>query len=272
MPDDAPPHIGWLKDTGETLKTVDGRTVELWTLDHLDDPAVLTPWAKHFREHYCWDTDLAEEVKGTGLSKADFLQNSKFPSAKTRPGPGTRSGDFGEILISDFMEYVAGCWCPRHTRYQGRDNPNVPTSGSDVLAFKFANEAGPSPNDELHIVEVKASLRTTPKNRLQNAIDDSIKDMMREAVSLAALKQRLRKVDLAQAAKVERFQDEADRPFKRLSAAATVLDADVLAKMDLTATDAGQHPNADNLRLIVVSGPSMMDLVTALYDRAANEA
>ena len=96
--------------------------------------------------------------------------------------------------------------------------------------------------------------------------------MMREAVSLAALKQRLRKVDLAQAAKVERFQDEADRPFRRLSAAATVQDADVLAKMDLTATDAAQHPNADNLRLIVVSGPSMMDLVTALYDRAANEA
>ena len=267
-----PPHIGWLNDTGQHIKTVDGRYVELWTLDHLDDPAVLTPWAKHFREHYCWDKDLEEEVKGTALTKAEFLQNMKFPSAKTQPGPGTRSGDFGEILIADFMEYVAGCWCPRHTRYQGRDNPNVPTSGSDVLAFKFANSTGQSPNDELHVVEVKASLRPTSKNRLQNAIDDSVKDMMREAVSLAALKQRLRRVDLAQAERVERFQDEADRPFKRVSTAATVLDADVLATMDLGAADAGKHPNAAALRLIVVSGPSMMDLVTALYERAANEA
>ena len=95
---------------------------------------------------------------------------------------------------------------------------------------------------------------------------------MREAVSLAALKQRLRTISLADAAKVERFQDAADRPFKRVSAAATIMDDVVLAKMDLAATDASEHPNADNLRLIVVSGPSMMDLVTALYERAANEA
>lgn len=272
MAGETPPHIGWFKDTGQTIATGDGRTVELWRLDHVDDPAVLSAWAKHFREHYCWDADLEEEVKGTGLTKAEFLRQMKFPNALKAPGPGTRSGDFGEILMADFIEFISGCWCPRHVRYQGRFNPDVPTPGSDVLAFKFADQHEFSPADELYIIEAKASLRPTEKNRLQNAIDDSIKDMMREAVSLAALKQRLRKVNVADAAKVERFQDSADRPFKRVSAAAAILDDQVLAKMNLNATDASKHPNVDNLRLIVFSGSTMMDLVTALYERAANEA
>ena len=272
MPETAPPHIGWLKNTTRTLQTVDGRTIELWALDHLDDSIILSAWSKHFREHYCWDVDLAEEIKGTGLEKADFLRSTKFPSANKAPGPSTRSGDFGEILIADFMEYICGYWCPRHVRYQGRFNPDVPTPGSDVLAFKFARENRTSPEDELFIIETKASFRATTNNRLQDAVDDSIKDMFREAVSLAALKQRLRKIDLADAARVERFQDGADRPFKRVSAAATILDDEVLVTMDLAQTDASHHPNADNLRLIVVSGLSMMDLVTALYERAANEA
>jgi hypothetical protein len=268
-----PPHLGWLKDTGKTLKTVDGRTVELWTLEHVDDPAILSAWAKHFREHYCWDADLTAEITGTGLSKADFLTNLKFPSATKAPGPATRSGDFGEILVADFMEYVCNCWCPRHVRYQGRINPDVPTSGSDVLAFKFETANEISPNDELFIAEAKASLRPTTRNRLQDAIDGSGKDAgRREAFSLAAFKQRLIKVDLTQAGMVERFQNEADRPFKRVSVAATVLDDEVLAKMDLTPTDAAKHFNVTNLRLIVVSGPSLMDLVSALYERAANEA
>lgn len=271
MAANSPLHVGWLKDAGKDLKTVDGRSVELWTLDHLDEPAVLSAWAKHFREHYCWDADLDAERQGTGLSRAEFLTKMKFPSAAKGTGPATRSGDFGEILIADFLEYIFDCWCPRHVRYQGRFNPDVPTPGSDIMAFEFAG-AGVSPDDVLHIVEVKASLRPTKNNRLQDAIDDSIKDMMREAVSLAALKQRLRKVDLGDAAKVERFQDEADRPFKRASAAATILDTEVFEKLDLTQSDASKHPNAANLRLIVVSGPSLMDLVTALYERAANEA
>jgi len=42
--------------------------------------------------------------------------------------------------------------------------------------------------------------------------------------------------------------------------------------MALVEADASQHPNGDNLRLIIITGTSMMDLVHALYLRAANEA
>lgn len=41
---------------------------------------------------------------------------------------------------------------------------------------------------------------------------------------------------------------------------------------NLEATDTTGHPNADNLRLLVIRGPSLMTLVHALYERAASEA
>jgi hypothetical protein len=51
-----------------------------------------------------------------------------------------------------------------------------------------------------------------------------------------------------------------------------VLDDEIFNGMALDESDASNHPNGDNLRLIIIRGPSMMDLVHALYARAANEA
>ena len=53
MPD--PAHIDWLVNPGKTITTADGHTVELWELKYGNDPAILSAWAKHFREHYCED-------------------------------------------------------------------------------------------------------------------------------------------------------------------------------------------------------------------------
>jgi hypothetical protein len=51
-----------------------------------------------------------------------------------------------------------------------------------------------------------------------------------------------------------------------------VLDDKIFNDMALNESDASKHPNSDNLRLIIIRGTSMMDLVHALYARAANEA
>ena len=56
----APGHLNWLVNTGNTITTADGRTVELWELNDADDAAVLSTWAKHFREHYCDDAMLSD--------------------------------------------------------------------------------------------------------------------------------------------------------------------------------------------------------------------
>ncbi|MER9281111.1 hypothetical protein [Mesorhizobium sp. M0522] len=96
--------------------------------------------------------------------------------------------------------------------------------------------------------------------------------MTREAMSLNAIKQRLLRNDRAAAKRVQRFQNHNDRPFRRVNAAGAVLDQKVFDSVDFTTTLAKHHPNIKNLRLLIIRGTSMMDLVRTLYDRAANEA
>ena len=111
------------------------------------------------------------------------------------------------------------------------------------------------------------------KNRLQDAVDDSVKDLLREAMTLNAIKQRfLARDDRSSALRVQRFQDMADRPFRRVNGAAAILDTGVFDGNVLAATGAGGHPNLGNLKLIVITGVALMGLVHALYERAANEA
>jgi len=267
----APAHVAWLEDTGEVIETADSREAEIWILKHWDNPAILSAWATHFRQHYCRDEDLPDLVMDTGLTNSDFLTQIKFPDAAQAPGPSTRAGDFGEILVADFIEYVLGYWCPRHGRYEERENRNVPSNGTDVIGFMFADKE-PSLDDELLVIEAKAGFRPTKDNRLQQAIDDSGKDLVREAMSLSTIKQRLLKINRDEALRVGRFQNASDRPFKRTNAAVAILDDDIFKEMALVEADASQHPNGDNLRLIIITGTSMMDLVHALYLRAANEA
>jgi hypothetical protein len=196
-----------------------------------------------------------------------------FPDAKETPGPSLRSGDFGEILVADYIEFILGYWCPRELRYQDRWSRNDSTKGCDVIGFKFASDQPSHQDDELFIFESKSGMSKTAANRLQNAIDDSVKDRLREGMTLNALKRRmLIKGDIQQADRVKRFQNEAARPFRRINGAAAILDDAVFAETNLTTADAAAHPNADQLRLIVIRGPSLMKLVHALYERAADEA
>src|SRR5262249_30856158 len=122
----APAHLDWLVDTGERLKSANGIEIEVWELQHGDDAAVLSAWAKHFREHYCDDEMLKKLVEGTGETHAQYLLNKKFPDQKDPPGPSIRSGDFAEILVADYIEYKLG-WCPRQLRYDQKWNRNEST-------------------------------------------------------------------------------------------------------------------------------------------------
>jgi hypothetical protein len=62
----------------------------------------------HFRQHYCEDALLDKQRQGPGLSRAQFLEQMKFPHATDAPGPSIRSGDFAEILIADYVEFKLG--------------------------------------------------------------------------------------------------------------------------------------------------------------------
>ena len=266
-------HAAWLTNTNTTIQTANGLAAEVWQLTPEDDPVILSSWAKHFREHYCEDALLDRLRDGTGLTRAQYLEQNKFPDAQAAPGPSIRSGDFAEILIADYVEFKLGYWCPRELRYDLKFSRNESTKGCDVVGFKFVDIANPSPADQLFIFEAKAKLTGQPANQLQTAVNDSAKDPVREGMTLNALKQRcLERNDNVSAAKIQRFQSQADRPFLRINGAAAVLSEEIYDANLIAQTTTDLHPNKANLRLLVVKGPALMQLVHALYDRARDEA
>jgi len=267
------PHIGWLADTGVKLVTTDGATVQVWELRHNSDSAILSSWARHFRNHYCSDTDIDVLRNGTGLTRSEYLVRIKFPDAAVRPGPSIRVGDFGEILSADYLEYVLGYWTPR-IRYSDKMIRNESSKGCDTIGFKFVTNGQESPNDSLAIFEAKAQFSgTTPKGKLQEAVDGSIKDLIRKAESLNAIKQRLRREGkLDEVSQVERFQNKEDKPYSEVSGAVALFCNSVYDPAVVATTHAAHHPNVANLLLLVIRGQELMALVGELYQRAANEA
>jgi hypothetical protein len=274
----SPPHIAWLKDSGTTLRTTGGQEVQVLEFEHVEDPTILSGWAKHFREHYCLDKVLDEAREGTGLSRKQYLEQLVFPGNDGPPGPSTRVGDFAEILVADYFEYIQGWRVPR-TRYRLKAIPNESTKGTDVLAFRLTKKTDLdkkvySPQDVLMSVEVKAQFSgDKAKPRLQNAVDDSAKDQFRKALSLNAMKRRLQAdADLTNAKLIERFQDLADKPYQARYTATAFHCTSNYEDSAVTGVDISKHPDKEHLSLLLVKGSTMMQLVNRLYEVAADEA
>ncbi len=268
-----PEHLAWLVDTEQIIKTADGRSVLVMELRHKNDDRVLSAWAKHFRNHYCDDGQIDALCNGTGLSRAEYLREIKFPDQTRAPGPSIRAGDFGEILVADYVEFALEYWLPR-TRYDRKDVRDESTKGTDIIGFKIVAAGRDDPNDTLAHFEAKAKFTgKSSEMRLQAAVDGSAKDELRKAESLNAIKQRF--LDLGEAAKVavvERFQNPEDRPHREEYGAVALLSTPLLDKKEIRSTNTSSHPQAGNLTLIVIHGPDLMDLVHELYRRAADEA
>lgn len=242
-------------------------------LQHRKDDAVLSAWAKHFRNQYCRDNQIDDLRKGTKLSRAEYLRTKKFPDQSDAPGPSIRAGDFGEVLVADYLEFALAYWVPR-TRYGNKAVRNESTKGTDIIGFKVVAPGRDDPKDALALFEAKAQFTgCTPNGRLQAAVDGSAKDEIRKAESLNAIKQRF--LDLGSAAKVqtvERFQNPEDRPYSEEYGAVALVSSTIFSKEDVGATTTADHPHAGSLTLIVIHGSDLMPLVHELYRRAADEA
>jgi hypothetical protein len=270
-------HTAWLKLTKSKLTTADGIAVKVFELDidHDDDPA-LTEWAKHFREHYCLDSQIDRLRRGTKKSRAEYLTELVFPDESDDFGPATRSGDFAEILIADLLESQFGFWTPR-TRYDDKLVRNESPKGTDVLGFKFGgtDPSKPSKKDTLISFESKAQLSgKKPKARLQDAVADSTKDVYRISESLNAMKRRLiARQDDEAADRVERFQDGMAVPYIRMSGAAAIFSSSVFDAAHISkTTDCSEHENVSNLMLVIIHSKTLMKFVHSFYERAAIEA
>ncbi len=268
-----PGHLRWFTNTGKTVLTACGSKVAVWELSHVSDNPVLSEWARHFRKHYCADDEIDLLRRGTPHSRSEYLRFLKFPDAAKAPGPSIRSGDFAEILVADYLEFLLNHWVPR-TRYSDKSIRNESTKGCDVIGFRIVELGKDSKLDLLTILETKAQLTgQKAENRLQDAVEDSIKDATRKADSLNAIKQRLiLRRELGDAAKVERFQDPVDRPYSEQLGAVAVVSTSVFDPQVLSKTDTSKHPNHKQMMLIVFHGTDLMTLANELYTRAADEA
>lgn len=263
----------WLvEEKEENITTADGKTIKVFSFNYdSSDNETMSAWAKHFRNHYCPDDKIDLLRSGTGLSKKDYLLNLKFPDQTGKLGPSVRSGDFSEILIADYLEFLLNYWVPR-TRYSNKINRNSSPMGSDIIGFKLfdSNETN---KDILTVIEAKASYTNKTKNRLQKAIDDSQKDNIRIAESLNAMKQRYIETDnIENAKRVERFENLSDKPYTMLYGAAALFSTETYDEELIKKSDISNHIDPHHLMLIVVKGESMMNLVHELYRRAADEA
>lgn len=81
-----PEHTKWFIDTGERLKSADGKEIQIWEFCHAQDESILSAWAKHFRNHYCLDNEI-DFLRGK-RTRSDYLNDIKFPSRSSRLGPG----------------------------------------------------------------------------------------------------------------------------------------------------------------------------------------
>ena len=249
----------------EDIITDEGEIVEVFELLSNIDDVVFTEWATHFRQNYCPDNMLNLLISGTGMTKQEYLLSQKFPDAKDGFGPGTRSGDFAELIISDYLEFTLGYVVLRE-RYKNKFNRNSSTQGTDVIGFKLLGTK-PSPDDEFITFEVKAQASGYAKNRLQDAIDDSYKDAIRKGETLSALKQiYIEKGNYEKASQVERFQNKPDRPYTERFGAAAVHDTTTYSEALIKKVEL----NGSKRWMIVIKRDNLMNLVHKLYEVASN--
>ncbi|MGL5352815.1 MAG: Hachiman antiphage defense system protein HamA [Clostridium sp.] len=262
-----PKHIEWFESFDE-INLSDGNIIKVYNFNYGFSDDIMNGWANYFRNHYCLDEEIDFFRDGTGLSKEDYLLEMKFPDRSRSFGPATRSGDFAEILVADYLEYILNHYVPR-TRYDRKTVRNESIKGCDVLGFIINDPSEAKADDCISIFEVKAKFSGTNKeNRLQDAVNDSVKDPFRVSESLNAIKQRLfDKRDIEGCNKISRFQNKVDNPYQLNLGAVAMVNEALFDKDIYSLTDVSNHDKAINL--IVIKGVNMMELVHELYRRAS---
>lgn len=262
-----PKHIEWLECSDE-INLSDGNIIKVYKFDYDISDDTMNEWANYYRNHYCLDNEIDFMREGTGLSREQFLMEMKFPDKSNSFGPATRAGDFAEILVADYLEYISNHYVPR-TRYDRKTVRNESIKGCDVLGFMIKNPGKINENDCISIFEVKARFSGKNKeNRLQDAVNDSIKDPLRVTESLNAIKQRLfDRRDIEGCKKISRFQNKVDNPYQLNLGAVAIINEELFDKNIYLSTDTSNHQSIINL--IVINGVNMMELVHELYRRAS---
>lgn len=261
----------------KSISYSNGKEIQVYKLDNeLLDDSILNNWASGLRNNYVEEILLEPLVKGTGLTKQEFLERNIFPNHQNRLGASTMSGEFGEILVYDYINFALKHYVTR-TRYLEKVNPDMPVPGSDVIGYKVKNIDKPSKTDHLIVAEVKTrSSKSGNKNSLcektiKDAIEHSVKDRVRLGESLNAEKRRLfNRLRNDEAKIIERFQNKTDNPFTIDFFAIAVIDSELYSDQIVLNAVNSQHENVKSTSILIIHSKELLLFLRDLYRRACS--
>lgn len=259
-----------------SIQNIEEKDVEVIAVQApFDNIELITDWAKSFRHKYISDEDLLEGMKDIGENEPiDFLKEMIYPENKK-----FQSGDFGEILVAEYLMYTEDFWVPTLSlRYSEKSNKEESTKGSDIIAIRFDQDpAHESAYDLLCIGEVKTGSTGTIRERLQTAIIDSNKDSIqllsakRGSVGLNAVKLKIKhrvpmeNQDGYSYREIARFENPIERPYQTQYVAAAVVDQKHLNQNTVKKVVTKESQHVDSLRMIAVGVSNIQKLIDALY-------
>lgn len=259
------------------IKNIDNHDIELVEIKvPFTDTSIMEAWAVNFRNKFINDDDLSDMTKSTGVDNPfEYLIHYVYPDKDDQQGKIVRIGDFGEILVADYLMFARNYWIPSLlTRYSSKQNKDRSTMGADIFAIKFANDTiSDNPEDELCVCEVKAGFSAKARYRLKDAVNDINKDNVaaldkRASVSLAATMMALKKrndIGKDSVEKIQRFQNPIENPFKESYLAAAVIDEVQLREKNLMNVTTNDSPHREQLELITFHGEDLSRLMDMLY-------
>lgn len=239
----------------------------------LDDNS-LNNWALGLRYNYI-EKDLLElAISGTGLTKKEYLEKMIFPNPEVSQGAATMSGEFGELLVYDYINYVLEYYVPR-VRYFNKVNPDMPVPGSDVIGYKMENYNKGSKNDKLLVAEVKTrstisgNKTTAITETITKAIQGASKDRVRVGESLNAEKSKLLTRGRFRESKiVERFQNKTDNPYNLDFFAVAVMDNELYSEQLILDVINNQNENIKFTNILIIHSKELKSFLRDLYKRA----
>lgn len=227
----------------------------------------LKEWAHYFRKNYCDDRELKIESQlNPNETKEEYLRQI-FPDK----GSIVRIGDFTEILVADYLMYKKNFMVPR-TRYNSKDKRNLSTQGSDVIAYKMNDPENWNKKDTMLVYEVKGQSGGKPKNKLQEAVCDSKKDIERITESMLSSKRKLMRGKSEEECKkcielkvIVRFENRAAKPCIEKYGAAAVQSDQTYSEKLIKEVKVSGNPDVE---LLVIHCPDLKENIKELYERA----
>ncbi len=262
-----PQYIDWIVEkTGIVIK--DSTPIQCYEIDYKDDPLILDDWAKHIRRNYISDDDLSDDAFINNMTIEQYLKEYIIPQKQEPLGPTARSGDIGEIIVSDLLEFIWNYSVPRY-KLKNRAGKNNSQQGTDIIAYKFYKaDKTPNVKDELIAAEVKAALTKDDYSVLENALKHSEKDEHRLARTVNHCRKRLKELgDYSGVEEITRFLIKSENDFKILRVAAGISSREsVISPIELSVLD-NQLQIKSEQKIFYIYGRKLMNLTHDIYER-----